>query len=148
MNATEFARELPLWYRTGSQDASNILDVDEIIEDLETAVPSVAAIKRWLVGGQSPDDFEGALEFPEDATADQKQKLLSRWADGWSEFAHQRMKERFAKRVKERVFYEGERGMLGVGWYVSMDRSSNRGPFLTKEAALKEAEKVEESGDD
>jgi hypothetical protein len=86
MTPTEFNRELPLWRRTGEQDAGNVMDPNEIEEDLGPR-PSAKRIKTWLL----EDVDENQFEFPPNATESQRRQLLDTWADGWSSYAHSYM---------------------------------------------------------
>lgn len=138
MNQKEFAKEIPSWRSTGSQDAANVLDPKEIRQDIGS-LPSAAEIKEWLIGGADPEDYEGALEFPEAATEAQKQALLEAWGEGWATYAASYMRSDFEERAEESIFYEGANGMLDPGYYVSSSSKPNQGPFQTRAEAYKEA---------
>jgi hypothetical protein len=146
MKSKDFSKEIPLYRRTGHQDAANVMDPNEIRSALGNT-PTKAQIKNWLIGGYEPKDFEGGLEFPENTTEAQKQTLLEAWADGWSEHAHEYMRTFLEERAQDRIFEESGRGLLDEGWYVQMNKGRNRGPFKSEKAALAEALKAEEEDD-
>lgn len=80
MNLT---KEKVLYRQTGSQDAANAVDVNELEEDLG-AKPTAKDIKAWLLKNCTPTDMESQLEFPDEATEREKYELLDAWADGWA----------------------------------------------------------------
>lgn len=146
MNSKDFSKEIPLYQRTGAQDAANAMDPNEIRDEVGITATK-AQIKNWLIGDYGPEDFEGGLEFPEECTEAQKQTLLEAWADGWSGYAHSYMRTFLEERAQDRIFEESGRGLLDEGWYVQMNKGRNRGPFKSEKAALEEAMKAEEEDD-
>ena len=60
MEPKKFAKEIPLYRRTGTQECYG----PERDSRRSRRVTDHAQIKEWLIGGQKPSDFEGGLEFP------------------------------------------------------------------------------------
>ena len=96
MNPKAFLKEVVLYRQTGGQDAANAMDPNELKEALGSKTPSKAAIKTWLLQEATPDDLniEDNLDPGETVTQAQKRELYDAWADGWSLYASNWLKNR------------------------------------------------------
>jgi hypothetical protein len=79
------------WYRTGEQDAANVMDPNELAEELGLT-PTADQISHWLRNQQSLEDFESQNEMPKHLTTAQRQSLFDAWIAGWSSYATRAMR--------------------------------------------------------
>lgn len=103
MTPKEFAKEIGLYRQTGRQDAANVIDPNELEEALGTRTPSKAVIKAWLLKEGEPDDLriEDSLGPGESVTKAQKRELFEAWADGWSSYSSEWLKNAAAEDEEE-----------------------------------------------
>jgi hypothetical protein len=147
MNQNEFTKDIALFRRTGHQDCDNVMNPEELRE-LFGPLPTTTQIRKWLLEDVTPKDFKDSLDFPEDATDAQKQKLLEAWAEGWAETASAFMKNDMTERAYRRVFHEPAGGLLEEGWWVTMENKNRLGPFTSQKQARDRAVAVEEEDED
>jgi len=129
-------RERARYARMGRDDVASAIEIEDLIEDVGYGA-SVTAIKSYAVA--SPSELDDVLDFPKQATADQKKQLVDAWASGWAEHGHELIEAHLRKRAADLIFYEGPLGLREVGWHVSPEKGAVIGPFDTKEEALKRA---------
>lgn len=88
-NPSSFQTELGYAYRTGQQDAANVMDVAQIADDLGPW-PARTEIKQWVLDGVDINDMVDSWGI-EHFTETEQRQIIEAWADGWADLAHAEM---------------------------------------------------------